>query len=147
MKKLYKITALMLAGMFLLTSCDKGGGEIIDMDWPGSEETSDGTSVAETSGSGSFDGATGGTHSTSDLTESGRGYEGIEGTGDYNYGEALQKSVLFYELQRSGPLPEQTRCNWRGDSVCRWLIPQQSWDGLSMKTGKLMSRADSWNIS
>ncbi|MBP5261851.1 MAG: glycoside hydrolase family 9 protein [Clostridiales bacterium] len=116
MKKFYKITALMLAGMFLLTSCDKGGGEIIDMDWPGSEETSDGTSVAETSGSGSFDGATGGTHSTSDLTESGRGYEGIEGTGDYNYGEALQKSVLFYELQRSGPLPEQTRCNWRGDS-------------------------------
>ncbi len=43
-------------------------------------------------------------------------YEGIEGTGDYNYGEALQKSILFYELQRSGDLPEETRCNWRGDS-------------------------------
>ncbi len=43
-------------------------------------------------------------------------YEGIEGTGDYNYGEALQKSILFYELQRSGDLPEKTRCNWRGDS-------------------------------
>ena len=24
--------------------------------------------------------------------------------------------VLFYELQRSGKLPEKTRCNWRGDS-------------------------------
>ena len=24
--------------------------------------------------------------------------------------------MLFYELQRSGVLPEQTRCNWRGDS-------------------------------
>ncbi len=53
---------------------------------------------------------------TCNLSEEGNGYEGIEGTGDYNYGEALQMSLLFYELQRSGDLPEQTRCNWRGDS-------------------------------
>ena len=46
----------------------------------------------------------------------GDGYEGTEGTGKYNYGEALQKSLLFYELQRSGKLPEVVRCNWRGDS-------------------------------
>ena len=51
------------------------------------------------------------------LTETGNGYEGIEGTGKFNYGEALQKSLLFYELQRSGDLPEETRCNWRGDSA------------------------------
>lgn len=50
------------------------------------------------------------------LTEKGSGYEGIKGTGKYNYGEALQKSILFYELQRSGELPEKVRCNWRGDS-------------------------------
>lgn len=43
-------------------------------------------------------------------------YVGEKGTGDYNYGEALQKSLLFYELQRSGKLPKETRCNWRGDS-------------------------------
>ncbi|MBO4927345.1 MAG: glycoside hydrolase family 9 protein [Clostridiales bacterium] len=49
-------------------------------------------------------------------TISGNGREGIAGTGKYNYGEALQKSLLFYELQRSGDLPENTRCNWRGDS-------------------------------
>lgn len=54
---------------------------------------------------------------TGNLTEDGNGYEGIEGTGDFNYGEALQKSLLFYELQRSGDLPDQTRCNWRGDSA------------------------------
>lgn len=54
---------------------------------------------------------------TGNLTEKGSGYEGIEGTGKYNYGEALQKSLLFYELQRSGDLPENTRCNWRGDSA------------------------------
>jgi len=53
---------------------------------------------------------------TGNLTETGNGYEGIPGTGDYNYGEALQKSLLFYELQRSGDLPEEVRCNWRGDS-------------------------------
>ncbi len=48
--------------------------------------------------------------------ENGDGYEGIKGTGSYNYGEALQKSILFYELQRCGELPETVRCNWRGDS-------------------------------
>ncbi len=49
-------------------------------------------------------------------TLEGDGREGTKGTGKYNYGEALQKSLLFYELQRSGALPDVTRCNWRGDS-------------------------------
>lgn len=53
---------------------------------------------------------------TGNLTENATVYEGREGTGKYNYGEALQKAILFYELQRSGDLPEETRCNWRGDS-------------------------------
>lgn len=56
-------------------------------------------------------------NNTGNLTETGNGYEGVKGTGTYNYGEALQKSLLFYELQRSGALPEETRCNWRGDSA------------------------------
>lgn len=34
----------------------------------------------------------------------------------YNYGEALQKSIMFYEFQRSGILPDDQRDNWRGDS-------------------------------
>jgi endoglucanase len=33
-----------------------------------------------------------------------------------NYGEALQKSFLFYEAQRSGNLPSSNRIEWRGDS-------------------------------
>lgn len=53
---------------------------------------------------------------TGNLNELSTVYEGREATGTYNYGEALQKSLLFYELQRSGDLPEETRCNWRGDS-------------------------------
>jgi hypothetical protein len=34
----------------------------------------------------------------------------------YNYGEALQKSIMFYEFQRSGALPADKRDNWRSDS-------------------------------
>ncbi len=57
------------------------------------------------------------TEDTTGLTETGRGYEGRKGTGDFNYGEALQKSLMFYELQRSGDIDEaHDRTNWRGDS-------------------------------
>ncbi|MDB9527258.1 glycoside hydrolase family 9 protein [Oscillatoria sp. CS-180] len=38
-------------------------------------------------------------------------------TGQFNYAEALQKSFLFYEAQRSGPLPDDNRIEWRGDSA------------------------------
>ena len=34
----------------------------------------------------------------------------------YNYGEALQKSLFFYEAQRSGKLPADNGVLWRGDS-------------------------------
>ena len=51
------------------------------------------------------------------LTSTGNATEGTKSTGKFNYGEALQKSILFYELQRSGDIDEKTaRSNWRGDS-------------------------------
>ncbi len=34
----------------------------------------------------------------------------------FNYAEALQKAIYFYEAQRSGPLPPTNRVEWRGDS-------------------------------
>ncbi len=34
-----------------------------------------------------------------------------------NYGEALQKSIYFYEAQQAGKLPAWNRVPWRGDSV------------------------------
>lgn len=34
-----------------------------------------------------------------------------------NYAEALQKSLFFYEAQRSGQLPSSNRVEWRGDSA------------------------------
>ena len=34
----------------------------------------------------------------------------------YNYAEALQKAIYFYEAQRSGRLPANNRVEWRGDS-------------------------------
>lgn len=115
MKKALKSMALILAGAICLSACSKG----TETESESTSETvvSSGTESAEPSGNGGFSGISGGSHSVKDLTCKGKGYEGIEGTGDYNYGEALQKSVLFYELQRSGKLPENTRCNWRGDSA------------------------------
>ncbi|MBD2259218.1 glycoside hydrolase family 9 protein [Pseudanabaena sp. FACHB-2040] len=40
-------------------------------------------------------------------------------TGKFNYAEALQKSFLFYEAQRSGDLPGNNRIQWRGDSAMK----------------------------
>ena len=37
-------------------------------------------------------------------------------TGEFDYAEALQDSMLFYESQRSGPLPADNRVLWRGPS-------------------------------
>jgi len=37
--------------------------------------------------------------------------------GRFNYAEALQKSLYFYEAQRSGKLPATNRVYWRGDSA------------------------------
>ena len=58
-----------------------------------------------------------GINDTGDFSLYASEYEGRKGTGEFNYGEALQKAILFYELQRSGDLPDKTRCNWRGDSA------------------------------
>nr|XP_039260058.1 uncharacterized protein LOC120336441 [Styela clava] len=37
----------------------------------------------------------------------------------YNYNELLHKSILFYEAQRSGELPDRNRIPWRGDSALK----------------------------
>lgn len=116
MKRSIKPLALITVAAIALTACNQAPVS-------GSEE-SQSESVTEASGDITDPSAastttgvvSGSTHSTKDLTEKGKGYEGTEGTGKFNYGEALQKSLLFYELQRSGKLPENTRCNWRGDS-------------------------------
>lgn len=34
----------------------------------------------------------------------------------YDYSSALSKSILFYEAQRSGPLPSSNRVPWRGNT-------------------------------
>jgi len=40
----------------------------------------------------------------------------LSAAGDYNYGDVIQKSLLFYEAQRTGRLPSDNRISWRGDS-------------------------------
>ena len=108
MKRFTKAVSLIVIAAIALTACTKT---------PATESSTDVTSDStDTSASGSAGVTSGNSHSSKELTEKGKGYEGTEGTGKFNYGEALQKSLLFYELQRSGKLPENTRCNWRGDS-------------------------------
>lgn len=36
-----------------------------------------------------------------------------------NYKDALTKSILFFEGQRSGKLPSNQRMKWRGDSALK----------------------------
>lgn len=52
----------------------------------------------------------------SPLQTSGISPSAARAVGGYNYGEALQKSILFYEFQMSGKLPSWVRTNWRADS-------------------------------
>ncbi len=96
-------------------SSEEQNGSSSDTEAPSSETSESGT--AEPSESGDVTDRPVGKKEYGTIK--GTGYEGIEGTGKYNYGEALQKSLLFYELQRSGDLPEDTRCNWRGDSALK----------------------------
>lgn len=50
---------------------------------------------------------------------------------NYNYAEALEKSLLFYEAQRSGYLPSNNRIPWRGDS----FVTDQGDDGEDLEGG------------
>ncbi|MEV4709562.1 glycoside hydrolase family 9 protein [Actinoplanes sp. NPDC049316] len=45
--------------------------------------------------------------------------EGASAAPAHSYGEALQKSLLFYEAQVSGKKPAWNRVSWRGDSAMR----------------------------
>ncbi len=41
----------------------------------------------------------------------------VSAASKYNYAEALQKSMFFYEVQQSGVLPEWNNVQWRADSM------------------------------
>ncbi len=41
----------------------------------------------------------------------------------YNYGEALQKSMFFYQVQQCGELPEWNEVEWRADCMTNDIIP------------------------
>lgn len=42
---------------------------------------------------------------------------------DYNYAEALQKSMFFYEVQQAGELPDWNEVSWRADSMLTDEVP------------------------
>ncbi|GGJ40500.1 hypothetical protein GCM10008938_28200 [Deinococcus roseus] len=41
---------------------------------------------------------------------------GTVSSGKFNYGEALQKAILFYEAQQAGPVASWNRVSWRSNS-------------------------------
>lgn len=43
--------------------------------------------------------------------------QNVSAASNFDYGEALTKSLLFYELQESGKLQDGIRTNWRGDAM------------------------------
>lgn len=52
------------------------------------------------------------------LTLGTMAFNGVEvkAATNFNYGDAFQKALMFYEFQKSGDLPDNQRNNWRGDS-------------------------------
>ena len=46
-----------------------------------------------------------------------------------NYGDALAKSILFYDAQRSGKLPADNPISWRGDSALDDCVVGGWYDG------------------
>lgn len=40
----------------------------------------------------------------------------VKAATNFNYGDAFQKALMFYEFQKSGDLSDTQRNNWRGDS-------------------------------
>lgn len=41
----------------------------------------------------------------------------VKAAGGYNYAEALQKAMFFYQVQESGPLSDGNQVTWRADSM------------------------------
>ena len=138
-----RFTAFFSAAVLLLSSCSSNNGAATsessspDNQTAAAESTAApkesgtensassaaaGTTAAETSATSSAASpqtteAAGGSNAPTESLSSDSGvFEGRKQTSDYNYGEALQKSIMFYDLQRTGDLPDNFRCNWRGDS-------------------------------
>ena len=53
------------------------------------------------------------------VTAAGPAQAAPSATGEFNYAEALQKAVWFYDAQRLGKLPADNRVSWRGDSFLK----------------------------
>ena len=49
--------------------------------------------------------------------------EAVDSNGTYNYGEALQKSMFFYEVQQCGELPDWNEVSWRDDCMTNDYVP------------------------
>ena len=58
----------------------------------------------------------------------------------YTYSEVLDLSLLFYEAQRSGPLPADNRVDWRGDSAMDDAVTGGDYIEITANNEKILSR-------
>jgi hypothetical protein len=56
----------------------------------------------------------------------------------HDYGQALSKSILFFEAQRSGYLPHNQRVTWRADSSL--LLPSHFFFSPEAIANQILSR-------
>ena len=56
------------------------------------------------------------------------------GTSNKDYEDALGKSILFYDAQRSGRLPANNPISWRGDSALDDCVVGGWYDGRYLYT-------------
>lgn len=57
------------------------------------------------------------------------------GSTEKDYGDALEKSILFYYAQRSGKLPADNPIPWRGDSALSDCVVGGWYDGKGTVAG------------
>ncbi|XP_062119573.1 endoglucanase-like [Humulus lupulus] len=51
------------------------------------------------------------------IKDKGLAFQEVSSAADFDYKDALDKAILFFEGQRSGKLPASQRITWRGDSA------------------------------
>lgn len=75
--------------------------------------------ASKTTGTIGTTGAESGKFVAESIAPSGAPHAGVIGSPRFNYGEALQKAVYFYDCQRAGRISHDNRVEWRGDSCLK----------------------------
>lgn len=104
-----------IVSALFLAACGSEG----ETDIPGGSTSSSSSSSSSNGSSSSTSSTSSSGHSSSSSSSGHSSCEASDcnGTGQFRYGEALQKSWYFYEAQQAGELPDWNRVSWRGNAT------------------------------